>query len=265
MRWKQELSMISDRAPWFRYGPSGLAMSLGIAAVLWASGGGPSRHAGSGEPGDAGRDRCANRELVDGGQGIGRAVAVGGHGHRRLRERTRRREFDKVVASERLVRVEEADGAAVIFELVDEGRSLEIRYEGEAVGDVRVLDDALAVTAAEEGYAVVPCREGLLIPATSGVAFSQTFGTSDYEGCHMNMIGLVKRGSRAGGKLGRRLRVRRAEEHAAGRTATARSDSRPASTCGARHARFVSRRWAKATGTRWPPATAASPTRRAWP
>ena len=113
------------------------------------------------------------------------------------------------------VRVEEAAGAAVIFELVDDGRCLAIGYEGDSVGDVRVLDDALAVTAAEEGYAVVPCREGLLIPATSGVAFSQTFGTSDYEGCHMNMIGLVKRGS-AGGELGRRLRVRRAEEHVAG-------------------------------------------------
>jgi hypothetical protein len=105
------------------------------------------------------------------------------------------RAFDGVVTSERLVRLKVAEGAAVIFGLVDEGRSLEIRYEGDGVGDVRVLDDALAVTAAQEGYAVVPCREGLLIPATSGVAFSRTFGTSDYEGCHMNMIGLVKQGA----------------------------------------------------------------------
>ena len=104
-------------------------------------------------------------------------------------------EFAKTAASPHRVRLETAGGAAVNFELVDDGRALEIRYEGEAVGDVRVLDDALAVTAAEEGYAVVPCREGLLIPAASGVAFSQTFGASDYEGCHMNMIGMIKRGS----------------------------------------------------------------------
>lgn len=104
-------------------------------------------------------------------------------------------EFAKTAASPHRVRLETAGGAAVNFELVDDGRALEIRYEGEAVGDVRVLDDALAVTAAEEGYAVIPCREGLLIPAASGVAFSQTFGTSDYEGCHMNMIGMIKRGS----------------------------------------------------------------------
>ena len=103
--------------------------------------------------------------------------------------------FEKDVASETTVRLEAAGGAAVTFEAVDDGRSLEIRYEGETLGDVRVLDDALAVTSADEGYAVVPCREGLLIPAASGVAFSQTFGTSDYEGCHMNMVGLVKRSS----------------------------------------------------------------------
>ncbi len=103
--------------------------------------------------------------------------------------------FEKDVANETSVRLEAAGGAAVNFTLLDDGRALEIRYEGKTLGDVRVLDDALAVTSAEDGYAVVPCREGLLIPAASGAAFSQTFGTSDYEGCHMNMVGLVKRSS----------------------------------------------------------------------
>ena len=41
----------------------------------------------------------------------------------------------------------------------------------------------------------VPCREGLLIPADSRVAFKQTFGTSEYEGCHMNMLGILKSGA----------------------------------------------------------------------
>ncbi|MFZ5829350.1 MAG: DUF5696 domain-containing protein, partial [Planctomycetota bacterium] len=104
-------------------------------------------------------------------------------------------QFDRAADTDTTVRIEGGAGAAVEFELVDEGRSLLIRYKVPSIGELRVMDDALAVTAADDGYLVAPCREGLLIPADSGVAFSQTFGTSDYEGCHMNMIGLVKRGA----------------------------------------------------------------------
>ena len=87
------------------------------------------------------------------------------------------------------------NGAEVTFQLIRDGRSLEIRYGGKDAGDVSVLGDALAVTDAEKGYVVAPSREGLLIPADSGVPFSRTFGTSDYEGCHMNMLGFAKSGS----------------------------------------------------------------------
>ena len=87
------------------------------------------------------------------------------------------------------------NGAAVTFTLLADGSTLEIGYQGQDVGDVRVLDDALTVTQAEAGAVIVPCREGLLIPADSGVAFQQTFGTSEYEGCHMNMLGFLKSGS----------------------------------------------------------------------
>ncbi len=87
------------------------------------------------------------------------------------------------------------NGAEVAFRLIRDGRSLEIRYGGKLTGDVRLLGDALAVTDTEKGYVVVPCREGLLIPADSGTSFTRTFGTSDYEGCHMNMLGFAKRGS----------------------------------------------------------------------
>jgi hypothetical protein len=92
------------------------------------------------------------------------------------------------------VRVERG-GATVSFALADEGRSLLISYEGDKTGEIRVLPDALALRDTEHGYLVVPCREGLLIPADSGVALRQVFGASEYEGCHMNMVGLVKNGS----------------------------------------------------------------------
>ncbi|MHC4464865.1 MAG: DUF5696 domain-containing protein [Planctomycetota bacterium] len=83
----------------------------------------------------------------------------------------------------------------MLFALVDEGKALELRYEGKTDGSVRVLEDALAVTDIEGGYTIVPCREGLLIPANSGKSFKRVFGTSDYEGCHMNMLGFIKGGS----------------------------------------------------------------------
>jgi hypothetical protein len=84
------------------------------------------------------------------------------------------------------------NGAAVVLALAEEGDALEICYENKGDSPVRVLDDVLAVTDIEGGYAIVPCREGLLIPADSGKTFKRVFGTSDYEGCHMNMLGFVK-------------------------------------------------------------------------
>lgn len=95
----------------------------------------------------------------------------------------------------RSVRLVQQDGTAVVFSLVQDGRALEIRYETSSEAPVRLLDDALAVTDAQAGYAIIPAREGLFIPADSGKAFKRTFGTSDYEGCHMNMLALAKDGS----------------------------------------------------------------------
>lgn len=93
------------------------------------------------------------------------------------------------------VRLVKDNGAAMVFALVEEGKALELRYEPVGDDSLRVLDDALGITDAEGGCIVVPCREGLLIPADSGKTFQRVFGTSDYEGCHMNMLGFVKRGS----------------------------------------------------------------------
>ncbi|MCY2986775.1 MAG: hypothetical protein NTY19_02790 [Planctomycetota bacterium] len=75
------------------------------------------------------------------------------------------------------------NGTAVTFTLLADGSTLELGYQGQDVGDIRVLEDAVTVTQAEAGAVIVPCREGLLIPADCNVAFKQTFGTSDYEGC----------------------------------------------------------------------------------
>jgi hypothetical protein len=87
------------------------------------------------------------------------------------------------------------NGTTVTFEILGDGRSVQLHYQGDRLGDVRVLEEATAVTDREAGWVIVPCREGLLIPADSGVAFQHAFGSSEYEGCHMNMIGLLKSGS----------------------------------------------------------------------
>lgn len=63
------------------------------------------------------------------------------------------------------------------------------------VDSVRLLDEALATTARDAGAVVVPVREGLLIPADSGKAFTHRFDTYTYEGCHLAMVGVLKSGS----------------------------------------------------------------------
>jgi hypothetical protein len=83
---------------------------------------------------------------------------------------------------------------------IDQGQALEFSYqttEPLAVEEVRLLDDGLWVSDADPGYIVVPVREGLLIPADSELAFTQRFDTFAYEGCHMEMLGVVKQGAAA--------------------------------------------------------------------
>jgi len=58
-----------------------------------------------------------------------------------------------------------------------------------------LLNDLLAATAGGNGSVLIPAREGLLIPATSALDFTHRFDTSAYEGCHMQMAGLVEKGS----------------------------------------------------------------------
>ena len=85
-------------------------------------------------------------------------------------------------------------------ELLPDGRTVEVSYEagqGTEIEEIRLLDESLWVTDADGGYVVVPARLGLLIPADSGKSFKHNFLTFAYEGCHMEMLGMVKRGSGA--------------------------------------------------------------------
>jgi hypothetical protein len=86
----------------------------------------------------------------------------------------------------------------VRIKLIDDGAGVEFSYsasEQGAVESVRLLDDALWTSNEEKGYAVVPVRMGLVIPADSGLEFLHDFDTSEYEGCHMEMMGIVKSGA----------------------------------------------------------------------
>jgi hypothetical protein len=88
----------------------------------------------------------------------------------------------------------------VHIRLLPDNRTLEFAYDaapGSPVESVRLLDNALWVTDTDKGYALVPVREGLLVPADSGLAFTQRFDTYAYEGCHMTMLGLCKGGAAA--------------------------------------------------------------------
>lgn len=83
---------------------------------------------------------------------------------------------------------------------VAEGTGLQFAYTADPevkLQSIRLLDQALWTTDAEHGYAVVPVRMGLMIPARRGIDFTHTFDTYAYEGCHMAMSGVVKNGAAA--------------------------------------------------------------------
>jgi hypothetical protein len=79
-------------------------------------------------------------------------------------------------------------------------RTLEFSYEADRdldVQSVTLLENLCQATDKSGGYLLVPVREGLLIPADSGLEFSRNFDTYAYEGCHMAMLGAVQGGSAA--------------------------------------------------------------------
>lgn len=89
--------------------------------------------------------------------------------------------------------------AWVLIRLQLDGDTLMVSYSANAVevSELNILDNALWVTDADEGYVVAPVRMGLLIPADSGLMFDRAFPTFSYSGCHMEMFGIVRQGSAA--------------------------------------------------------------------
>jgi len=93
-----------------------------------------------------------------------------------------------------------AEGKTILvkIELLKPGNIIEFSYfasDGITVEKINLLDKALWIKDDEAGYFVVPVREGLIIPADSGKSFTHTFSTFNYEGCHIEMFGAVKKGS----------------------------------------------------------------------
>ncbi|MBN2326469.1 MAG: hypothetical protein JXR73_04880 [Candidatus Omnitrophica bacterium] len=98
----------------------------------------------------------------------------------------------KIKKSPDSLQIWEEGGVRASFRLVDHKQTLQIEFDQKPEEGVSLLRDALAIHAGDKGCVIAPCREGLLIPSNSGKAFSRMFGASDYEGCHMNMLGLLK-------------------------------------------------------------------------
>src|ERR1043166_4149940 len=77
-------------------------------------------------------------------------------------------------------------------------KTLEFNYESDTeleVASLSLLDDVLGTTEIGKGYVVVPVREGLLVPADSRLNFTHRFDCYAYEGCHMQMLGVVQNGA----------------------------------------------------------------------
>ncbi len=103
-----------------------------------------------------------------------------------------------LVASSRPVAARPSATLRVSIRALADDRTLEFSYEADPelkVESVSLLNETLAATDAGQGYVVVPAREGLLIPADSQLNFSHWFDTYAYEGCQMEMLGIVQQGA----------------------------------------------------------------------
>jgi hypothetical protein len=83
----------------------------------------------------------------------------------------------------------------VRLQALPDRETLDVSYQADdalQVTSISLLEDLMGATDAAKGYVVVPVREGLLVPADSGLSFTHRFGTFEYEGCHMEMLGIVQ-------------------------------------------------------------------------
>lgn len=98
----------------------------------------------------------------------------------------------------RLIYTQGSIDIIIRVELLSDGRSFRISYcsqQNAYIDQIKLMDDALWVTNQDNGAILIPVRLGLLIPADSGKAFEWSAPTFSYEGCHMEMLGIIKRGS----------------------------------------------------------------------
>ena len=83
----------------------------------------------------------------------------------------------------------------VRLQALPDRETLDVSYQADdafQVTSISLLKDLMGATDAAKGYVIVPVREGLLVPADSGLSFTHRFGTFEYEGCHMEMLGIVQ-------------------------------------------------------------------------
>jgi len=142
--------------------------------------------------------------LVDKATGIewrsatGLGEALVGRGRATLSRCELSREGEAVVASFAPYPGRPGSRLSVRISPERDGKGLALSWQadaGLAAEGVRLLGGLLRTTDAEGGYALVPVREGLLVPAAGGANFTHRFDTYAYEGCHMAMLGFVRSGS----------------------------------------------------------------------
>ena len=86
------------------------------------------------------------------------------------------------------------------IKVLPDRKSLEFTFDPDPelqLQSIALLENVLTVTDSGQGCVLAPVREGLVIPANSGLAFTHRFDTYAYEGCHMAMLGLVQYGAAA--------------------------------------------------------------------
>lgn len=109
-----------------------------------------------------------------------------------------------------LSRVEEVDGGlrcrfvrqggkdsqfALVFRLVNESLQVYIVPDHLVCPAVELFSSGIEASADENGEVLLPIRMGLWVPAQGKRIFDKTFGTYEYEGLHLGMAAIFKKGA----------------------------------------------------------------------
>ena len=146
--------------------------------------------------------------------------------------------FDKVTSDARSVQLTGKNGNTVTFAIVDDDRSLQISYGGKDMGDIRLLGDCSVMTDREAAAVIVPCREGLLIPADSGVCIRACVRQLGIRGLPHEHARVDQERQHAPGHLGRCQRLARGPQQADQRQAAPPGARAPRSRSSKQRARY---------------------------